>query len=63
MKNKLYQHCWPLLVIFISMLGIYFILYKKEFEYYENIFDGIENIEGFRNNKMKKEALINAMTN
>jgi hypothetical protein len=58
--KKLYEHRWPILVILFCALGIYFILYKKEVEYYEN---QIEKIEDFKSEKFSKEQLLNAMTN
>ncbi len=65
MKN-VYEHRWPLLVVMMCALGIYFILYKKEWEYYDNKFGKMEEeiIEKFEGkNHFSKEALLNAQTN
>lgn len=57
--NKLYEHRWPILVIIISALGIYYIISKKEYEYYENMIEKFEE----RERRFTKEELLNAMTN
>lgn len=58
--KKIYEHRWPIFVILFCALGIYFILYKKEVEFYEN---QIEKIEDFQSERFSKEQLLNAMTN
>ncbi len=62
MKMKLNKSIIPISVLILCMLGIYFIIYKKEKEYYDNWFSPIlnNNNEHFKN--MKQQSL-NALTN